>query len=164
MFVRYLALGAVMVSGPLQVRAAPDPPGTAGAKSAVEQAADGLVRAIRSKSVSGVISYVGKDGVTCGDVRFARAEVLAALRDPGSQMHAWLFDDKAFRATPSGATTRSVGYELSSEQLETIEVHQISRDSWDVVFRSHSKYVSATFRWCEDEKRWVVSTGIVCIP
>lgn len=57
-----------------------------------------LQRAIRKHDVQGILRYVARDGMTCGDGTMSKEEVRDDLETPGTRAYAYLFDAATFNA------------------------------------------------------------------
>lgn len=133
-------------------------------QASAECEAKEVLAAIRGANASKLLAYVGPKGVTCGDMVLSRSLIQRALADRGSQLYAWLFDERTFQAKFRGTASHSLAYSLRREVIVRVAASQLSPEErlWEVVYYFDDDNHSAVFRW--NGSRWeIAASGIFCM-
>ena len=121
-----------------------------------------VLNAIRARDASKMLAYVGPSGVVCGDSVLSRAFIKDSVSRRGSQMYAWLFDEKTFQAKYGGTASHSLAYELRNGVTVSVAADSLGSDQWQVVYSYPGGNHSAVFAWTGRAWR-IVAGGVFCM-
>jgi hypothetical protein len=124
--------------------------------------AERTLKALRAKDAAALLALVGKEGVACGDALLERDFIGRSLSAPGSQLHAWLFDERVFQEKHGGTARHSLAFTLSKDRVRRVDVEPLGDHTWNVIFAHTDGFQSVVFRWRGG--RWfVAAAGLFCM-